>query len=100
MSDVACPTCGEVEDLRGNRRDDGVVEVTCEACGTSWQRDTQRRCRLCGSTDLAYSPRALWERGRGEQRTPAGEIPAYACYDCGGHDVTSANPRPAPDHWD
>lgn len=96
MSEVVCPACGEREDLRGNRRDDGLLQITCESCGTSWERDTHRRCRLCGSTDLAYNPKPLWEKGRGDQRTPAGQIPAYACHACGGHDVTSTNPGPAP----
>lgn len=97
MSELACPTCGEQDDLRGTRHNDGSLEITCEACGTTWERSTERRCKLCGSTDLAYSPKPLWEKGRGDQRTPAGEIPAWACYTCGGRDVTSANPRPAPD---
>jgi hypothetical protein len=97
VSELVCPSCGEQEELRGSRRDDGTLEISCESCGTSWDRDTQRRCKLCGSTDLAYRPKPLWEKGRGDQRTPAGEIPAWSCYDCGGRDVTSANPRPAPD---
>jgi hypothetical protein len=97
VSDVVCPACGEAEELRGTRRDDGVLAITCETCGASWERDTQRRCKLCGSTDLEYTPKPLWEKGRGDQRTPAGKIPAYACWSCGGRDVTSATPRPAAD---
>lgn len=97
VSDLACPDCGEQDQLRGSRRDDAVLDITCEVCGATWERDTTRRCKLCGSTDLAYTPRPLWEKGRGDQRTPAGEIPAYTCRSCGGRDVTSANPRPARD---
>lgn len=94
MAVVACPACGETEELTGTRNDEGTLEVHCEVCGADWQRNPERRCRLCGSTDLAYSPKPLWERGRGDQRTPAGQIPAYACWACGGADVTSATPRP------
>ena len=92
MPDISCPSCGERERLRGAPRDDGVVELVCEACGTSWERDARPTCRLCGSDDLQYVPRPLWERGRGKQRTPAGRRDAYDCYACGGKDVTFATP--------
>ena len=88
-----CPECGETERLRG-RRTETVIDLVCEACGHSWQRDPQRRCRSCGSDDLRYTPKPLWEKGRGEQRTPAGRIDAYACWGCGGVDVTSDDARP------
>lgn len=99
MATIACPTCAEDDDLSGTRRPDGTLEITCLACGAVWDRDAERRCRLCGSADLEYTPKPLWERGRGEQRTPAGKIAAYACWSCGGRDVTSAAPVPGPpDH--
>jgi hypothetical protein len=94
MAEIACPDCGEGERLRGSARSDGTIELTCEACGSSWERDARPRCRLCGSDDLRYVPRPLWERGRGEQRTPAGRRDAYDCYACGGRDVTSARAEP------
>ncbi len=80
--------------MQGSARADGVVELTCETCGAAWERDARPKCRLCGSGDLRYVPRPLWERGRGEQRTPAGRRHAYDCYACGGKDVTSGHPRP------
>lgn len=95
MALVSCPHCKEAEDLRGTRRADGVTEVACLRCGTEWERHSERHCGLCGSKDLEYTPKPLWERGRGDQRTPAGQIPAYACWSCGGRDVTSPDPRPA-----
>jgi hypothetical protein len=99
MPAVICPRCGEDDKLSGERRPDGTLEVTCLACGTVWDRDAERRCRVCGSDDLEYTPKALWEKGRGDQRTPAGEIAAYACWNCGGRDVTSSTPVPGPpDH--
>lgn len=93
---VACPRCGEDEDLDASR-DPRSEEVTirCGACGNEWVRDAQRRCRLCGSSDLRYTPEPLWEKGRGDQRTPAGRRDAYACWDCGGRRVTSNDPIPA-----
>lgn len=92
---IACPSCDEDDRLVGERQPDGSVAITCEVCGTSWER-TEGRCGLCGSDDLEYTPKALWEKGRGDQHTPAGRIDAYRCYACGGFDVTSSNPRPGP----
>lgn len=98
MPIIACPSCDEDERLSGRQQPDGGVQITCEACGTVWER-SDRRCRLCGSDDLEYTPKALWEKGRGDQHTPAGEIASYRCYACGGFDVTSSNPKPGPpDH--
>lgn len=96
MADIKCPNCGEAEHLRGTRRDE-IIDLRCESCGTRWQRDPTPRCNLCGSTELRYTPKPLWEKGRGDQRTPAGRIDAYACNACGGRDVTSSQPVAAPD---
>lgn len=99
MPVIACPSCGEEDRLSGERQADDSLMVTCQACGTVWQRGGTRECRLCGSDDLAYTPKPLWEKGRGDQRTPAGRIDAYSCYACGGRDVTSSHPQPGPpDH--
>lgn len=96
MPPIVCPSCNEQDDLEGARSPDGVLQITCGACGTVWDRDLTRRCRLCGSTNLRATPRPLWEKGRGDQRTPAGRIEAYACNACDGRDVTSSRPVPAP----
>ncbi len=96
MLDIVCPDCDERSDLRGTRRGDQIM-LRCGACGATWERDPTRRCRLCGATDLRYTPKPLWEKGRGDQRTPAGRIDAYACNQCGGRGVTSTSPMSAPD---
>ena len=100
MPAIACPQCGEADDLAGTRQPDGSLEITCQACGAAWERGSKEpRCRLCGSDDLEYTTKPLWEKGRGEQRTPVGRIHAYYCHACGGRDVTSASPVPGPpDH--
>lgn len=93
---VACPSCGEDEELSASRRGESdVVTVHCEKCDHEWVRDPVRRCRLCGSTDLRYTPEPLWEKVRGTQRTPAGWRDVFACWSCGGRRVTSSNPIPA-----
>lgn len=97
MPQLTCPNCGEDDNLSGERDADAIV-ITCGACAASWDRDTTLRCGLCGSTELAYTPKPLWTSGRGEQRTPAAERPAYACWSCGGRDVTSGDPVPGDPH--
>ncbi len=90
MALVACPECGETSELSGSPAADGTIELTCGACGARWARDPTRRCVQCGSDDLRYTPRPLWEKGRGDQRTPAGRFDAWACNACGRADATRA----------
>jgi ribosomal protein S27E len=89
MQAVVCPSCGETDRLSGERTDDSI-NVTCEACGHSWDRDLTVRCRTCGSERVVYAPRPLWEKGRGDQRSPAGRIDAYHCADCGDSDARAS----------
>jgi hypothetical protein len=93
LPEIVCPSCGEADRLHGRRAGD-TVEITCESCEATWERDARPRCRLCGSEDLRYTPEPLWERVRGDQRTPTGRRDAWACNTCGGRDVTSAGARP------
>ncbi len=88
MVDVACPECGEASRLQGRPQPDGRIGLRCLACDATWRRDPTPRCRRCGSTDLRKTPRPLWEKGRGDQRTPAGFFDAYACNSCGEADAT------------
>jgi predicted RNA-binding Zn-ribbon protein involved in translation (DUF1610 family) len=83
---MECPQCGEAEHLRGDRHSD-AIHLTCESCGASWRREVGRRCANCGSDNLRYTPRPLWEKGRGDQRTPAGRIDVYFCINCGDRDA-------------
>lgn len=93
---VACPSCGEAEDLIGVPVD-GLIRITCGACGAGWDRDAQPRCGLCGGTDLAAIPTStLEEHGRAGVRTPSGIRTAWFCWTCTGHDVTSTRPIPGP----
>ena len=86
MPDVACPLCGETEHLTGERTGEAIV-ATCGSCGATWDRDLTARCRTCGSHRVVYAPKPLWEKGRGDQRTPAGRIDAHHCADCGDDDA-------------
>jgi ribosomal protein L40E len=99
MPIIACPACGEDEALAGERREDRML-LSCERCGHRWDRDTTRRCRLCGSEDLEAVPTStLEEAGRGDQRTPSGIRDAYLCWSCGARDATSTQPIAAGPDW-
>jgi hypothetical protein len=97
---VACPACGEDEQLTGHQVADGAtpqVRLTCDRCGASWARDATRRCGLCGSQDIEGIPTStLQEKGRGEQWAPSGIRLVFYCWACRGDDVTSSAPRPGP----
>lgn len=79
--DVACPSCGETEDLRGMRRDD-TIELRCLRCGHEWPRDLTPRCTACGGTDLQAVPLAIVEKGRGTQLSVVGTRTIHLCYAC------------------
>jgi len=93
---VACPVCGEDDDLSGGR-DGEVITIICGVCDAVWERDTVPTCRLCGSTDLqGVLTSTLPEHGRGDQWAPSGIRVTYFCWGCTGHDVTSSDPKPPP----
>jgi hypothetical protein len=93
---VACPQCGEDEELTGERDGERIV-LSCGSCDATWDRDTRLVCGLCGSEEIEGIPTStLQEAGRGEQRTPSGIRLKYYCFDCQGDDVRSSSPRPGP----
>lgn len=99
MPTIACPGCGEDERLRGERRDD-VVVVTCEQCGTRFDRDLTPRCSACGSAELVPVPTNLLEdSGRGDMTTPTGIVRRWLCWTCGARDATTAGARSAGEGW-
>jgi len=78
---LACPICGEVDDLTGER-DDGSITVACGACGATWVRDTSPRCKTCGGRDLQPVPLAIVEKGRGTQLSVVGTRTVFLCSTC------------------
>jgi hypothetical protein len=93
---VACPQCGEDEELAGERDGETII-LTCGSCGTAWDRDTRLVCLLCGSEEIEGIPTStLEEAGRGDQRTPSGIRLVYYCFSCQSDDVRSSSPRPGP----
>ncbi len=96
MPIIACPICGEDDDLTGDRQGEAIM-LTCGHCGHRWDRDTRLVCGLCGSDDLEGVPTStLEEAGRAGVRTPSGIRLVHYCWSCRGTDVTSSSPRPGP----
>ena len=79
--DIACPSCGETDALRGSPGD-GVIAMTCENCGTQWERDPAPRCPTCRGTELRAVPLAIVEKGRGTQLSVVGTRSVHLCVSC------------------
>lgn len=79
--EIACPACGEVDDLRGEPID-GLIRIACGPCGTVWDRDPTRRCPRCGSADLYEAPVAVIEKSRGTQLSIVSTRAEYLCWHC------------------
>lgn len=78
---LACPTCGEDERLRGERRD-AEIDVVCEACGFEWSRAAEPQCNRCGGRDLFSAVAAIVEKGRGTQLSVVGSRIVHLCEAC------------------
>jgi ssDNA-binding Zn-finger/Zn-ribbon topoisomerase 1 len=79
--EITCPSCGEGEALRGERRSDDI-ELSCDTCGNRWTRSLRPVCGKCGSQDLQTVPLAIVEKGRGTQLSVVGTRPIDLCSSC------------------
>ena len=79
--DIACPECGESDELSGRPIADGVL-LTCGRCNTEWERGSKETCERCGSDDLQTVPLAIVERSRGTQLSVLGTRPITLCSVC------------------
>lgn len=96
MPAISCPSCGDDENLDGDRIGDAIV-LTCGKCHHRWDRDTRSVCGVCGSHDIEGIPTStLEEAGRAGVRTPSGIRLVYYCWSCRANDVTSSEPRSDP----
>lgn len=81
-SSIACPQCGEAEDLAGAPSPEGI-RIRCERCGTEWLRDKVTHvCATCGGSDLETRPRALTQYSRGNQLSIVGFDEIWLCCSC------------------
>jgi len=80
--EIVCPRCGSDDDLTGEPVEDGLIELTCEACLVSWTRDPRPRCPTCGGDDLYHVPQVIVEKSRGTQMSIQGIHVEYGCHRC------------------
>lgn len=94
--DIACPACGERDDLSGQDID-GARVLVCGACDERWTRSSGASCGRCGSSDLQIVPLAIVERSRGTQLSVVGTRPISLCSDCDARSLESYHAhRPNP----
>lgn len=79
--DIACPMCGEEDDLAGTRAGEHIA-IECGRCGGSWTRPLSPTCPACGGDDLQTVPVAIVEKGRGTQLSVVGIRTEEMCWDC------------------
>lgn len=79
--DIACPVCGETDDLNGSRHED-TITITCGGCGQLWERPTAPVCPTCAGTDLRPVPLAIVEKSRGTQLSVVGIRIVHLCGRC------------------
>jgi len=79
--DIVCPCCGEAEHLQGQRLDE-LIRITCENCGSTWDRDPRQSCGRCRSTDMYPAPVAVIEKSRGSQLSIVSTTTEYLCWHC------------------
>ncbi len=79
--DIACPNCGEIDDLVGER-DGDLIHITCGSCDTGWDRDPRASCPRCGSTDIYAAPVAVIEKSRGTQLSIVSTTAENLCWHC------------------
>lgn len=80
-AEIACPQCGETDDLEGERIED-LIRITCGSCETAWDRDPRQRCRRCESADMYPAPVAVIEKSRGTQLSIVSTTIEYLCWTC------------------
>ncbi len=78
---VACPRCGECDDLVGRSVDD-QIEVECQACGLTWLRNLQPQCAKCNSRDVRPAYEAVVAKSRGTQLSMQSAKLIYLCEHC------------------
>ena len=84
-ADLACPNCGEDDDLSGRRSCEPGVEaitVDCGACGLSWERDLRPRCGTCGSDDVRTALQSIVDKSRGTQLSIQSMRVVHLCPAC------------------
>ena len=80
-TEIACPACGETDDLSGER-DGDLIRIRCASCDAVWHRDPERRCPRCQAGDLYAAPVAVVEKSRGTQLSIVSTRSVHLCWSC------------------
>jgi predicted RNA-binding Zn-ribbon protein involved in translation (DUF1610 family) len=82
--EIKCPNCGEEDRSRMKPRREGGdrIVITCESCGTSWERNPDV-CPRCGAGGLSPIRMPLYQKARGTQQSIIGFSIARECNECG-----------------
>lgn len=80
--EILCPQCGTDDQLRGTKRPDDTIELTCDACDVTWVRDPSPSCPKCGGRDMEAAPRVIVEKSRGSQMSIQGIQREFLCRRC------------------
>jgi hypothetical protein len=79
---IACPECGEADDLAGSETSKGI-RIECGACEHRWMRDDEpETCATCGGAELVKRPYALTQYSRGTQLSIVGMGEIMLCPAC------------------
>jgi len=81
-TEIVCSSCGTDDHLRGTPIADGLIELTCDACGISFTRDPRPSCPNCGGFDMEAMPQVIVEKSRGSQMSIQGVHREFACRIC------------------
>lgn len=81
MPVIACPRCGEDEQIQGRPTPDGI-SITCEVCEAVWLRNGDRQCATCGGSSIVIRPMTLTQYSRGTQLSVVGWRDTPLCTSC------------------
>jgi hypothetical protein len=80
--EIVCIECGSDDHLSGTRREDGLIELHCEACEVTFSRDPRPSCPKCGGFEMEAMPKVLLEKSRGTQMSIQGIQREFVCRVC------------------
>ena len=87
--EIACPACGETEQLRGERRE-RLIALVCERCAAEWVREPGA-VPMCetGGDEMRQAVQAVVEKSRGTQLSIQSFRQVWLCPTCDGARWTS-----------
>ena len=81
-TEIVCTVCGTDDHLRGTPGDDGLIELTCDACNVTFTRDPRPQCPKCGGYEMDAAPKVIVEKSRGSQMSIQGIHREFLCREC------------------